>query len=282
MRGAVMSGGGVRVVTTSGGGVRGVATTSGGGVGGCDAASSTDGAGADDRTSGGGVSGPESSARTAAASAARAAASASMSTRAGAPPANGSSSPGTGGGGGRTGIATGIASTGFEGIAPTTPISVVSGAGVGCSSNSAESSAVAALTGSSSDDAGALPPTTGTPRGCVVVRLRTSGVEKSPELMPIGPLRSRGPAERTRRGVAPSATTFLASPPTAFAAPRVGSFDAREGSSWAFDTGLQPRGFPVVAATRPMPTPIFTDAPAARASSSTRPGSNTTMVVEPR
>ena len=72
-----------------------------------------------------------------------------------------------------------------------------------------------------------------------VVRLRTSGVEKSPDVIPIGPLRSRGPVGRTRRGVAPSATFFTSfTSPGAFAPPRVGSFDAREGSSWAFDTGF--------------------------------------------
>jgi len=137
--------------------------------------------------------------------------------------------------------------------------------------------AESAVTGSSSD-AGGLPPTAGTPRGCVVVRLRTSGVEKSPDEIPIGPLRSRGPADRIRRGVAPSA--FRAS--AAFAAARAASFDAREESSGAFDTDRQPCEFPDVVATRPTPTPIFVDAPLTSASSTTRPGSNTAMVVDPR
>ena len=101
------------------------------------------------------------------------------------------------------GIATGTASKASAagaGIAPNTAAaaSASSGAGVTAPSSSISGAGgtadVAAVTGSSSEGAGALLPTAGMPRGCVVVRLRTTGVEKSPELMPIGPLRSRGPA----------------------------------------------------------------------------------------
>ena len=42
-------------------------------------------------------------------------------------------------------------------------------------------------------------PPIGVPRGCVVVRLRTEGVWKSPLAIPMGPLRSRGMPGRERR-----------------------------------------------------------------------------------
>ena len=50
-------------------------------------------------------------------------------------------------------------------------------------------------------------PAAGVPRGWVVVRLRTDGVEKSPLAIPIGPLRSRGTADPTRGRRAPAAAT---------------------------------------------------------------------------
>jgi hypothetical protein len=57
--------------------------------------------------------------------------------------------------------------------------------------------------GGSVGAAGAAP-TTGSPRGCVVVRLRAVGVAKSPPEIPIGPLRSprggRATTDRARGG----------------------------------------------------------------------------------
>jgi hypothetical protein len=46
------------------------------------------------------------------------------------------------------------------------------------------------------------------PRGWVVVRRRTMGVEKSPLLIPIGPLRSRGTAARGRAPAFAASTAF--------------------------------------------------------------------------
>ena len=54
-------------------------------------------------------------------------------------------------------------------------------------------------------------------------------------------------------------------------------------SSWgAFDTCVSPGNSRVAASMCPTPTPIFMDAPETTGSSTTRPGSNTTIVVEPR
>ena len=54
-------------------------------------------------------------------------------------------------------------------------------------------------------------PAAGVPRGWVIVRLRTEGVEKSPLAIPIGPLRSRATEEPTRgRRTAAAVTASLA------------------------------------------------------------------------
>jgi hypothetical protein len=192
------------------GGLIGALDTSGGGVGVSAAESRSAGAtavtGVDglDSNSGGGVSGPESSARTAAASAARAAASPLGSVPEGRGAANGLSSD-TGGGGGAPANATGCAPT--TGRGP-------SGAGVNVaatgSSSAEEGTGAGVTTLAEASSTGTALPTMGTPRGCVVVRRRTVGVEKSPAAIPMGPLRSLGTAARGRR--VPEAPFGTASP----------------------------------------------------------------------
>ena len=129
----------------------------------------------------------------------------------------------------------------------------------------------------------------GVPRGWVVVRRRTVGVAKSPLAIPMGPLRSRATADPTRaRGLRHGAPAWRSAvvPDRAGVAPSsakrsIGAMSRRAPStrpSASRHRGRAVRRTQSADADRPS-----SSARRARSvSSSTRPGSKTTIVVEPR